>query len=185
MKYTILGSLTILSFFTQAKFRQGTNFPSVKGVIEVLHYLPGRLRLYVPSIINDTDTADMLRINMEHIESINSIQVNIASGSVLIHFEPSQVDPLIIFGATARILGIDQKIGANSQPLLWREFKTARNAINDTIFNSSAGLVDLKTLVGICLVGSIAYGTITRTLTITMPGAATLGWWTYQHLLSD
>ncbi|MFP3984333.1 MAG: HMA2 domain-containing protein [Desulfurivibrionaceae bacterium] len=185
MHSRFLGGLALLALILHKKSSTQPTLPSVKGVIETVHSLPGRLRLYVPSLKNDLTAADLLSTKMESIAAIRSIEVSTLTGSVLIHFDPAEVDPVVVFGATARILGIETELGAKPQPLLWREFKAAGDGINDSIYHASAGLMDLKTMVGLSLISTVGYGLLTQSLRFSTPGAVTLGWWTYQHMFSE
>ncbi len=185
MHLRLYGTLALLALLVNKKGSGQPSLPSVKGIIETVHSLPGRLRLYIPYLQDNPDAAESLVSQMECIEAISSVEVSTVTGSVLIHFDPVKVEPIVIFGATARLLGIDAEIGARPQPLLWREFKAVGDGVNDAIYHASAGLMDLKTLVGFSLMSTAGYGLLTRSIRFSTPGVVTLGWWTYQHMFSE
>jgi len=182
--HPFINPLAMLLASVRTKSASSSYLPSYKGVVEPVHSVPGRLRLHIPLTARDVKAADRLK-DMERIESVLSIQSNAVTGSVIIRYDPAAVEPMILLGAVIRILGLEKEIETRPQPLLWREFKLAGQAVNDSIYHTSAGILDLKTLVALGLMGTLANGLVTRSIRISTPGAFTLGWWIYQHLFLE
>lgn len=153
--------------------------PSVKGVIETAHYLPGRLRLVVPTLAGDPESIENLERLMVSLDPVDSIRVSLVSGSVIIRFDSEVVEPVILFGAVARILGLDEQMSSGQKPVAWHELKTAGQAVDSAVYSKTAGYLDIKTLVTLLLLGVVMFRTATRTGRTSMPGTVTLGWWLF------
>lgn len=172
--FTIAGLILALKPFLK---RQA--MPSAKGFIETVHYLPGRLRLHIPSLAGKPEAAQTLRKQMEMLDHITSLQVNTINGSVLILFDPAAIDPEILFGATARILGIDEKLTDAGEPVMWQEIRSAGQAIDHALHSSSGGYVDVKTLFTILLLAIVVYRLVKQPDRLGVPGTVTLGYWLF------
>jgi hypothetical protein len=59
--------------------------------VEVLHYIPGRVRLFSQQLVNNTAAASDLTSYLSAIPEIKQFSVNAATGSVLIQYWPADV----------------------------------------------------------------------------------------------
>lgn len=59
--------------------------------IQVLHYMPGRVRLYVKQVNNKPEIAAQVRAYLEKMPEIKEFSINTATGSILIHYSPEGV----------------------------------------------------------------------------------------------
>ncbi|MDF2568851.1 MAG: hypothetical protein K0R55_455 [Sporomusa sp.] len=64
---------------------------------QVLHYMPGRVRLYSQHLLNNPEIAQQVSAHLETIAEIQQFTVNAATGSLLIHYSPEDVshNPLL------------------------------------------------------------------------------------------
>ncbi|HWR07959.1 HMA2 domain-containing protein [Sporomusa sp.] len=64
---------------------------------QVLHYIPGRIRLYSQHLLNNPEIARQVSEHLETIPEIKQFAVNVATGSLLIHYSPEDVlrNPLL------------------------------------------------------------------------------------------
>ncbi|WP_371372912.1 HMA2 domain-containing protein [Sporomusa aerivorans] len=70
--------------------------PSVKvkmfmQKIQVLHYIPGRVRLYSQHLINNPEVVRQVRQHLESMPEIREFKLNPATGSLLIQYSPEDV----------------------------------------------------------------------------------------------
>ncbi|SMC86478.1 hypothetical protein SAMN04488500_11116 [Sporomusa malonica] len=58
---------------------------------QVLHYMPGRVRLSSQHLLNNPEIARQVSEHLETIPEIKQFTVNAATGSLLIHYSPEDV----------------------------------------------------------------------------------------------
>lgn len=56
--------------------------------VQVLHYVPGRVRLYSHQLLNNLDRAHQVKEYLNSVTAIHTFSVNPATGSVLIQYSP-------------------------------------------------------------------------------------------------
>lgn len=59
--------------------------------VQVLHYVPGRVRLYSHQLLNNLENVNQLKEYLNSIGEINNFSINPATGSVLIQYSPADV----------------------------------------------------------------------------------------------
>ena len=118
MKPTILMTAAVLIALSRSHASAKNSLPVYRGVIEPVHLLPGRLRLIVPSLIDNPHAALMLKEKMERIESITAVDSSTATGSLCLRYDPRAVAPLVLFGSVVRLLNLEPAIGQKREPLL-------------------------------------------------------------------
>lgn len=182
MNYKMLGIIGGFLLMAPPILRRNQMLLSIRGVIETVHYLPGRIRLMIPSLKGNAEAAKILKNQLIRLDQVASVQTSPISGSVIIQFDSSAITPEILFGATARILGLDKLIETANKPLLWQEMKSAGKAVDYAILNNSGGFLDLKTLVTLVLLGTLTYKAVTQPHRPAIPGTITLGWWVFNLL---
>jgi hypothetical protein len=182
MNYKTLGTIAGLMVLAKPLLSRKPAMPSVPGIIETAHCLPGRVRFVIPSLVNNPGAVETLETKLALLDQVESLHVSPVSGSVVIYFDASAIEPAMLFGATARLLGLDGKINDGKQSVLWREMKAAGRAIDRAIYSKSAGFADLKTLVTLSILGTFAYKLVAESNRLSSPGTVTLGWWVFNLL---
>lgn len=85
-------------------FTDCTNFVKQKRVIsslaqhvEVLHYIPGRVRLFSRQLVNNPDNVQQVKNYLDSVAEIHTFSVNPGTGSILIQYSPVDVanNPLL------------------------------------------------------------------------------------------
>lgn len=59
--------------------------------VQVLHYIPGRVRLYSRQLVRNQELADAIGNYLKAIPEIRCFTVNPATGSVLIQYSPEDI----------------------------------------------------------------------------------------------
>lgn len=155
--------------------------PSFKGIIEVRHFLPGRMRIYVSKLVGNDIEKTLLETQFSKIDGINVIQVNGITGSVLVSYDTSKVDAGILYSAMIRLLQLEEFIDKNEVSLVSREIKQASESLNRGMFEKTNGIMDMKTLVPVSFI-MFALKEIYKNPSAGKPGAYTLLWWAYDML---
>jgi hypothetical protein len=62
----------------------------------VLHALNGRIRIEIPTVKGSPETAQELENRLGTDAGISSAVANPATGTVLVHYDPTQIEPVVI-----------------------------------------------------------------------------------------
>lgn len=152
------------------------------SLLSVTHALPGRTRFRVPSLVGCPDAADMLEKTLREIEPVQSVTVSSRTGSVLIAHDPEQVAPEVLAAALVRLLGLEQALVRSVEGRLSRELRAAGRAANRAVYESSAGWLDLRTVV-LLTVGIVGLRKVAQQRALALPAGFTLLWWAGNGLL--
>ena len=80
----ILTGFLLAGLLGKNKFRRRTLMPMLRtGPVQTAHFVPGRVRLRVPSLAENSAGAALVREKLPTIEGVQSVKLNPATGSVL------------------------------------------------------------------------------------------------------
>ena len=169
----------LLASLIRKKSGRQTGLPSLPGKLEAVHALPGRLRLNSP-LLEDIPNNVHRKISTEikKVEGIRSADINAHSGSLLVTFDSSRIDPLIVHGVVARVLGLEQAFEKSPEGLLTREIDLFGRALSQQVYQASGGLMDLRSSLMMGVLMLALYRIIIQG-DRTLPGGINLLWWTY------
>jgi hypothetical protein len=154
--------------------------PNFKNILEVKHFLPGRLRLYSPKIKNREDIKEMLISQLMKIQYINYVEFNTITGSVLIKYDKEKLDAVIIIAVIVKLLNLEKEIEKKPKSIIKKEIVNIKDSLNRAIYEKTNGIVDLETIILSLLLISGIYRVKTRP--DVMPGGITLLWWANSNL---
>lgn len=160
---------------------RNSTLPSFKNIIEVKHFLPGRIRMYTPKLVNNQKDKKHLINQLLGIDGIDKIEINTITGSLLILYDINKVECSILYSAIIRLLDLEQYIDRNEKPLILREIHEISKALNRGMYEKTNGIIDIKTLISLSLV-FIALKEYYSNSNINKPGVYTLLWWAYSSL---
>ncbi|WBW95034.1 HMA2 domain-containing protein [Oceanirhabdus sp. W0125-5] len=155
--------------------------PSFKNIIEVKHFLAGRVRIYAPKLVNNETDKNLLSTQFSKIDGINEFQVNTLTGSILVLYDINKVDAGILYSAIIRLLELEPLIDNKKTPLVSREIKQVGEAFNQGIFEKTNGIIDAETIIPVSFI-ILALKEIYNNPSAGKPGAYTLLWWAYNIL---
>ena len=156
--------------------------PSFKGIIETVHYLPGRVRFHIPLLKEDKGLAAKLGKQLKSIKVVKQVEVNPAIGMARITYDSDEVAPIILMGAVMKLLGLDQKLNEPRSGSLREQFNAGIKVANDAIIDTTNGLLDFNSLVALLLLGGAAYSIRGNLAKLTSPPAVTLAWWGFNRM---
>ncbi len=176
----ILTGLIVGSLLGVGKENQAPSHLSLIGALELHHFLPGRLRYYVPGLKDEYRKCRDIEIQMHRIEGIRNVYLNALTGSLLIEYDPHLIQPEFLFNILIELLGLQEELDRTPIPLIQRELQSFGKAINRAVFEKSAGIIDLKTLLPLTMMvvgirSIMTYG-------FQYPSGLTLIWWAYHSL---
>lgn len=144
------------------------------GILEVQHYIKGRIRLKVNSLIQDDEKAKELVGKLASLNGIEDISVNTLIGSVLIKFSEEVVDPITLIGAVLSILGLEEEVFDKKNGKLFSGMREVIESIDFAIYNKTKGILDLKSTIALLF---IINGIRKIRQNPIMPNGVNLLWW--------
>lgn len=148
--------------------------PDFYGILEVQHYIKGRIRLKVNSLIQDDEKAKDLVGKLASLNGIEDISVNTLIGSVLIKFSEEVVDPITLIGAVLSILGLEEEVFDKKNGKLFSGMREVIESIDFAIYNKTKGILDLKSTIALLF---IINGIRKIRQNPIMPNGVNLLWW--------
>lgn len=160
--------------------------------LQIIHVLPGRVRLRCPALREDRDGADRVADALSQTAGVDEVKVRPYTGSILITHDPAmKLEPLV--EVARRALACDRVVALGEQPPLPREVpelahiaKTLASAVatlDRDMLRVTEGDLDLGTLVtlGFFSVGAIQ-AVVDRELPL--PPWFNLAWWGYRTFMT-
>ena len=149
--------------------------PSFKGILEVRASIPGRMRLYVPSLSGSMDQAEQAREQLLGTGVVHRVELEPRTGSMLVCYDERKVEAAVIEGAVIKLLGLDALISGKQKSRMESGLHTILDAVDRGVMGATNGLMDGKMLAGTAL--SVLAIREWRLAGLAVPGAMTLLWW--------
>lgn len=152
--------------------------------VQVVHALPGRIRVRVPALRGNTDTKKLLMQLAPKLDGITSIEISEITGSIVVTYDEKIVRPDFIFAALVRFLGLEKELNKPPNPILKRELSDFNSSLNRAVYEKSGGIIDFQSGLLIILA---AFGTrqlLTKSGNF-WPAGFTLLWWSFNGLTRD
>ena len=143
--------------------------PSFKGILEVRASIPGRMRLFVPSLAGGMEQALQVREQLLGTGVVHRVELEPRTGSMLVCYDERKVEAAVIEGAVIKLLGLDAAINGKQKS------RTILDAVDRGVMGATNGLMDGKMLAGTAL--SVLAIKEWRLAGLAVPGAMTLLWW--------
>lgn len=153
--------------------------PYFYDVLEVKHYIKGRMRIEIKILKENQEKIEFLYNNLKEINGITYIETNIMLGTVLIKFNEEIINPITLIGLILHLLGLEEEVFNKKNGKIFSFMKDTIDAIDFTIYNKSKGFLDIK---GIISAIFICYGIKKLKTNPVMPNGVNLIWWGYSLL---
>lgn len=191
-KYGKLGGIKISNLFKVFEKREGEilkdMLPSFSGVLEVKHYIKGRLRVKIPAIKGSAQTAEFMEKALSPIAGMKSVSVNPLLGTVLLKFDEAALSPEIVITALSRCFNFDAAV-KNRKSILGKELKLFRFAIDQAVLKKTCGILDIRSAMSLLLIfqlirgiASWRMGSLQQPQTKKPPFPISLVWWLFQSI---
>ncbi|MFQ9806744.1 MAG: HMA2 domain-containing protein [Christensenellales bacterium] len=149
--------------------------PSFKGILEVRASIPGRMRLFVPSLAGGMEQALQVREQLLGTGVVHRVELEPRTGSMLVCYDERKVEAAVIEGAVIKLLGLDAAINGKQKSRMENGLHTILDAVDRGVMGATNGLMDGKMLAGTAL--SVLAIKEWRLAGLAVPGAMTLLWW--------
>lgn len=150
--------------------------PDFHGILEVQHYIKGRVRLRVNILVGNEEKSKELIARLSGLNGIGDISVNPLIGSVLIKFQEEIVDPITLIGAILNILELEEEVFSKKSGKAFSGMRELVELVDFTIYNKSKGILDLKSVIALLF---IINGVRKIRQNPIMPNGVNLLWWGY------
>jgi hypothetical protein len=156
------------------------NLPNFIGILEVKHYIPGRMRLNCP-ILKGNDAGEVALVETcKKIPGINKVNVNKYIGTILVEYDLNNLEPVLIMGIVLKVLGLEEQVKQSPKSLVDRESVNVAESLNRAVYEKTNGILDLKSMAMILIGGYALYDIKARPGI--RPGGYTCLWWVYSTL---
>jgi hypothetical protein len=145
----------------------------------MVHALPGRLRFNSQLLLDlQEKTCKKICEQIKRIEGIESVDINSLTGSLLIVYSTSTIQPFVVHGIVVKVLGLEDELEKSPSGWIAREMDLIGRSLNQQIYQSSGGFLDMRSslMLGILI---LALYRIVIQGDRTLPGGINLLWWTY------
>ncbi len=148
--------------------------PDFYGILEVKHYIKGRIRLQINSLIGNEEKAQELSGRLFGLNGIEEIIVNPLIGSVLVRFQEEIVDPITLIGAILNILQLEEEVFSKREGKIFSSMREIVESVDFAIYNKTKGVLDLKSTIALLF---LINGVRKIRQNPVMPNGVNLLWW--------
>jgi hypothetical protein len=179
----ILTGFLLAGLLGKNKLRRRTLMPMLRtGPVQTAHWMPGRMRLRVPSLAENGAGTAQIQEKLPTIQGVQSVRLNPATGSVLIVYHEDQVRPELLFAAVVRLMNLDAELKRMPQPVVTRELREILGSVNRMVYDRTGGLLDLWSA-ALILLAAIGVRKLFAQGAGAFPAGLTLVWWGLASLL--
>lgn len=154
-------------------------FKGFRGIVEVKHTIPGRVRFEIPVLKMDIKKGKMLQQQLQKAAAIKELTINPVLGTVLVTYDEEKIDVMTLTGVMARLLGLEKELDASPKSLMGQEVAKVLKSANSSIYEQTNGLLDLNTAISLTFL-SMGIWSIFRNPTI-LPAGISLVYWAYNN----
>lgn len=152
---------------------------SFSGVLEVLHALPGRMRLRMPSLRARARALAEFATSLKRLEGIQDVTVNPVLGTALVRYDAAKLTPSLVVAAATHGFDFETAV-RNHQSLVGGELRALHYAFNQAIMQRTGGVLDLPALMTVLLIVTFVRGITGRGGPKVSPLAVL--WWLHRSL---
>lgn len=171
--FTLMLVSKLLSGKTKRRFK------GFKGVVEVKHAIPGRIRFAIPLLKNNQEGCDKLKKQLVKADVIKEISINALTGSLLMVYDKNRTDETTLTGVVVKLLGLEDQVEKSPLSNIGREINQVMKTMNTSIYEYSNGMVDLNNLVTVTFFTMGAYSLIRNPRML--PSGLSLLYWAYNN----
>ncbi len=158
-------------------------FKGFRGIVEIKHTIPGRVRFFIPVLKMDMEKGQLLERQLLKAAAISQIKVNSLLGTLLIVYDADKLDEMTLTGVLAKLLGLEKELEKTPQSILGQEVSKLLKSANSSVYEQTEGLLDLNTAITLTFL-SLGIWTIVRGPSI-LPAGISLVYWAYNNSMKQ
>lgn len=156
-------------------------FKGFRGIVEIKHSIPGRVRFHIPILKMDVDKGKLLEQQLMKASAISEIKVNSLLGSLLIVYESDKIDEVTLTGVLAKLLGLEKELEKPPRSILEQEVGRILQSANKSIYEQTEGLLNLNSAITLTFL-SLGIWSLVRNPSV-LPAGISLVYWAYTNSL--
>jgi hypothetical protein len=169
----------ILASLIRNNKRLQARLPSIRGKLETVHAIPGRLRLNSKLLAGlQAKPLEKISAEIEKIDGIERVDINSYTGSILIEYRTAIIGSFLVHGIVVKVLGLEADFEKSPSGWITREIDMIGRALNQQVYQSSGGLMDLNSTLMLSLFMLALYQMLIQG-DRALPGGINLLWWMY------
>lgn len=180
----IITGMLVSLLFSRGKKPDTHPLLDLRWPIKTRHVLPGRIRFQIPLLAGQEKTVSDLTQQLKKIDGIHKVHCNAVTGSVLLYFDDTRLQPELLFTVLIRLLGLEKELERTPEAGVKKEISRFSRALNQAIYTKTDGLFDLKTITPLSL-GLLGIYRLFSERPLSMPSAVALIWWAYSSLIQN
>ncbi len=173
----------ILTGLLLSKLLTGTGnkkaFRGFRGIVEIRHVIPGRVRFYIPVLKMNVEKGEQLKKGLLKAAAIKQVEINPLLGSVLIIFDTKKIDEVTLTAVLAKLLGLEKEVDKTPTSLIGQKLSRMLKSANSSVYEQTNGMLDLNTAITLSFL-SMGVWSILRNPTI-LPAGISLVYWAYNN----
>ena len=131
--------------------------PNFPGILTVNSVSKGRMRITLPILQKNKSLATKFVEQFSSFHAIKQVSCNLVLGSVCIHYNEDEVEPMVLQGAIFKTLGLDKELQNDAPSRLTDQLKQGLHACNYAVASKTNGLIDGKGLLALAILGVSVY----------------------------
>lgn len=153
--------------------------PNFYGILEVKHYIKGRIRLKLEILKDDFEKSEELKSKLLNLNGIEDVKINSLLGTMLIKFNEEIIEPIILIGVILNFTELEEAAFSKKSGKIFSGLKEFIEMSDLAIYNKTKGLLDTKTIIAALF---IFYGIRKLKQNPVLPNGVNLLWWAYNIL---
>lgn len=158
-------------------------FRGFRNIIEIKHDIPGRVRFYVPSLKHNPGAGRSLEQQLIKAKPVKQIRISPVTGTLLIIFDPLQIEATTLTGVVAKLLGLEKEIEKTQPSLIGKKLVDVLKSANSSIYESSEGVVDMNSLITVSFLSLGVYSLLKSPKIL--PAGLSLLYWAYNNSMRN
>lgn len=152
---------------------------SFAGVLEVVHSLPGRMRLRIPSLARRPGALAEFSARLKRLDGIAEVTTDSILGTALVRYDAAKLTPSLVVAAATHGFDFETAIRSH-RSLVGGELHAIHYALNQAILQRTGGVLDIPALMTALLVVTFVRGAVGRGGPRFSPLAVL--WWLHRSL---
>ncbi len=172
----------LLSKLFAGSGKQG-KFRGFRGIVEIRHAIPGRIRFYIPALKMDMEKGKLLEQQLLKADAIDQVKVNPLLGTVLIKYKSDKIDEMTLTGVLAKLLGLEKELDKTPRSILGQEVSKVLKSANSSVYEQTDGLLDLNTAITLSFLSLGIWSILTKPYIL--PAGISLVYWAYNNSIKE
>ena len=158
-------------------------FKGFRGVVEIKHTIPGRVRFHISVLKTDSGKGLLLERQLLQAGAIKQVKVSPIANTVLITYDENEIDVMTLTGVLIKLLGLEDNLERTPKSLLGEEVSKLLKSTNSSIYEQTNGILDLSTTITLTFL-SFGIWSIIKNPSV-FPNGINLIYWAYRNSLTE